>query len=164
MFRPICEYVEASFIVLPPCVLYEEHQLLDIIKGPTDECRPSHVKVGAHFNKFQKKKKGKWSVDPHLGPFLQLLVLAMWKSLAQPRVIFWEDNAESYVAFEVPMEGWQVAWGSAGRLAVWGASSVISKVVVQSVGVLEVAAGMVGGANPGEKMDMVLEEEGGREL
>ena len=35
---------------------------------------------------------------------------------------------------------------------------------MQSVGVLEVAAGMVGGANPGEKMDMVLEEEGGREL
>ena len=30
--------------------------------------------------------------------------------------------------------------------------------------VLEVAAGMVGGANPGEKMDMGLEEEGGREL
>ena len=35
---------------------------------------------------------------------------------------------------------------------------------MQSVGVLEVAAGMVGGANPGEKMDMGLEEEGGREL
>ena len=29
---------------------------------------------------------------------------------------------------------------------------------------LEVAAGMVGGANPGEKMDMGLEEEGGRKI
>ena len=43
-------------------------------------------------------------------------------------------------------------------------SSVISKVVVQSGRGLEVAAGMVGGANPGEKRDMGLEEEGGREL
>ena len=71
-------------------------------------------------------------VDPHLGPFMQLLVLATWKSLAQPRVFCWEDNAESYVA-----------WSANGRLTggmricrplSWGASSVISKVVVQRVG------------------------------
>ena len=71
------------------------------------------VQINLHF--WFKDQFWYHFVDPHLGPFMQLLVLATWKSLAQPRVFFWEDNAESYVAFEVPMEGWQVAWGSAGR-------------------------------------------------
>ena len=52
---------------------------------------------------------------PPVGAFHAAAHFATWKSLAQPHVFFWEDSAESYVAFEVPMEGWQVAWGSAGR-------------------------------------------------
>ena len=45
-------------------------------------------------------------------------------------------------------------------LSVRGVASCMESVVVLVV----VAAEMVGGANPGEKMDMGLEEEGGREL
>ena len=47
----------------------------------------------------------KYNCRPPFGAFHAAAHFATWKSLAQPRVFFGEDSAESYVAFEVPMEG-----------------------------------------------------------
>ena len=56
-----------------------------------------------------------YAVDPPFGAIRAAAHFATWKSLAPPRVFSWEAGAKSDDAFRMPMEGWQVAWGSAGR-------------------------------------------------